>query len=109
MSNSESCVAETNRWSTTDLRRLANSIYHHRKSVAWLMAALIAVFAGLVCTTIRVPNSFLDVSQLQLLVCGLMILAATNLLIAFQVRSGKWHVLAWVSVVVIFVCCVVLT
>ena len=91
MLNSESYFAEFNRWSSTGLWRLASSIYQHRKSAAWLVAALIAVFAGFVCMTIRVHDSFLDVTQLQLLVCALMILATTNLLMAFRVRSGERH------------------
>jgi hypothetical protein len=109
MSTSEGHLAETDSWSTTGLRRLARSIHQHRNSVGWLMAGLITIFAGVVCTTIRVRDSFLDATQLQVLVCGLMVLAATHLLVAFRVRSGKWHALAWASVVVVFICCVGLT
>lgn len=83
--------------------------HRHRTSIAWLVAASITLFAAFVCTTIRIRDSFLDVTQLQLVVCGMWCVAMTCFLLAFGVRSERSHLIGWGVVAVLFLCCVVLT
>jgi hypothetical protein len=88
---------------------IARSLATWRPSTAWLTTAFIAVATAVICTTVRVPNSYLDVAGLHLLVLAALLAATTCFLIALRVRSPRTYPLAWFSVIVAFVCCVVLT
>jgi len=96
--------------------RLFTLIHHvfdwincNHKKVGWLFAALLTFFAAGVCTTIRVNESFLDVVQLRLLVLGLALLATTQVLVAFRIVKARAHFCGWLSMAVVFYCCVILT
>jgi hypothetical protein len=80
-----------------------------RPSKAWLIAAFLAFAAAVRSTSVRVPNSYLDVAGLQVLIVCALLAATTCFLVAFRVRSRKTYRLAWFSVMVAFVCCVVVT
>ncbi|MCP4784047.1 MAG: hypothetical protein GY903_32055 [Fuerstiella sp.] len=105
MSNVEAAIQPAN----SRLRFLFETTWRNRASVAWLVSAAVLMFAAFAFTTIRVRDSILDVTQLQLLVAALLSVAATSVLIAFKVRSERWHAASWIVVSGALFSCIFLT
>ena len=80
-----------------------------RPSIAPLIAGIFYVAATVLCTTIRVPNRYLDNAGQQFLIAGLLLAATTCFLLALRVRSRKTYPLVWLLVMFALVCCVFLT
>ena len=91
------------------LLKNVRSMFAIRPSVPWLVAAVALICTALYCTTVRVPNSMVDIAGLQLIVAGMLLAAVTCSLVAFSVLSKRSYALAWCSTAAAFVCCVVLT
>lgn len=88
---------------------LLRSLTTIRPSIPWLVTATALVCAAIYCTTVRVPNSVLDVGGLQLLVAGMLLAAITCALISVRVRAKRTYGIAWLSTAAAFVSCVILT
>lgn len=85
------------------------ALLRHRASIAWLAAAGIVMLAAFACTTIQVQHSVFDATALRLLVATLSSVAASNVLIAANVRQTRWHVSSWITVALGWFVCLVLT
>lgn len=59
--------------------------------------------------TIQVRDSVFDAFQLQVLVALLSSIAVSNVLIAFGVRSERWHLWSWCTVAAGWFLCLFLT
>lgn len=59
------------------LLKNVRSMFAIRPSVPWLVAAVALICTALYCTTVRVPNSMVDIAGLQLIVAGMLLAAVT--------------------------------
>lgn len=84
---------------TSRLSSLRCLSLQHGSSIAWLVSAAVVMLAASVCATMPIRESIFDATQLRLLVAALSSIVATNILLAFNVREGKWHIGSWIAVV----------